>query len=108
MTETWFRFDDPWAEGDAPFLTELIVSRHTAQCVVFGAPPHERFVLKDPRGKRYAYPTKELALKSYIIRKQRQMQHADNTRNRASLNLTTALMIERGEAVPAKEGFKFS
>ncbi|MBZ9706106.1 hypothetical protein LB543_05150 [Mesorhizobium sp. ESP7-2] len=109
MNEIWYRYDDPWTAGEAPFCQELPVARHTAKCVVFdnyGA--FDRFVLKDPNGRRYAYPTKELALKSYIIRKQRQMQHAANTLDRAKENLATAQMIESGALVPAKKEFSLS
>lgn len=35
MTEIWYRYDDPWAAGEAPFLQEMHVARRTAKCVVF-------------------------------------------------------------------------
>lgn len=102
MNEIWYRYDDPWTAGETPFLQEMTVARRTDKCVVFNDYGHERFVLKDPRGKRYAYPTKELALKSYIIRKQRQMQHASNTYDRAKENLATADRLQRGEIIEEK------
>lgn len=107
MTETWYRYDDPWTAGEAPFLQEMTVARHTAKCVVFNDYGIDRFVLKDPSGRRYAYPAKELALKSYIIRKQRQVQHATNTVNKATENLKIAQMIQRGETLPAQSTFPF-
>ena len=36
----------------------------------------EKFILNG-RGKRFAYPTVELALQSYLIRKRRQVQHLE-------------------------------
>ena len=97
MVEIYYRYDDPWTSGEAPFLQELSVARYTPKCVVLNDHGVDRFVLKDPDGRRYAYPTKELALKSYIIRKQRQMQHASNTFDKAKENLEAARAIERGE-----------
>lgn len=103
MSAVWYRYDDPWIAGEAPFLQEMAVRRETPKCVVFNDYGKDRFVLKDPNGRRYAYPTKELALRSYIIRKQRQMQHAASTYDRAKTNLKIAEMIQRGEALPTKE-----
>lgn len=103
MSEIWYRYDDPWTQGEAPFCQEMTVARHTAKCVVFNDYGLDRFVLKDPNGRRYAYPTKELALKSYIIRKQRQMQHAAATHDNAKRNLEIARMIESGTIVPKPE-----
>lgn len=108
MNEIWYRYDDPWTADEAPFLQEMTVTRYTAKCVVFNDYGIDRFVLKDPNGRRYAYPTKELALNSYIIRKQRQMQHATNTLNQAKANLFNAQGIQDGTFVePAQSTFQF-
>ncbi|TGV43865.1 hypothetical protein [Mesorhizobium sp. M8A.F.Ca.ET.161.01.1.1] len=107
MVEIYYRYVDPWTAGEVPFLQELPVARHTAKCVVLDEYGVDRFVLKNPEGRRYAYPTKELALMSYIIRKQRQMQHAANSHDIARANLEVAQKIERGEAMPAKGTLSF-
>jgi len=98
MEETWYRFTDPWTAGEPPFLQEIPVERYTAKCAVLNEYGFRRYVLKDAR-KRYAYPTKELALESYIIRKKRQMQHAANAHDNAKENLDAAEKFSRGEAV---------
>lgn len=41
-----------------------------------------RFVL-DGEGKRFAYPTRELARKSFIVRKQREIVHCSRQHDRA-------------------------
>lgn len=104
--ELWFRYSDPWTAGEPPCLSSIPVERHTAKCVVLNEYGHRRFVLKNAR-KRYAYPTEELALKSYIIRKQCQIQHAVNTHDAAKANLAIAEAIARGEAVPRSSMFVF-
>ncbi len=107
MTEVWYRYSDPWTAGEAPFLHELVVARQTAKCVVFNDYGVDRFVLRDPNGRRFAYPTKELALNSYIIRKRRQIQHAANTHDTAKANLAVAEKISRGEAIEQPYVFCF-
>lgn len=97
-TVMWFRYHDPWTVGEAPWCQEIPVARETAKCVVLDEYGKTRFVLKDAR-KRYAYPTKELALDSYIIRKQRQIQHSAATYDAAKENLETAERLKRGEDV---------
>lgn len=104
--EVWYRYDDAWTAGEAPFLSEIPVERHTNACVVLNQYGRRRFVLKVAR-KRYAYPTKELALGSYIIRKQRQIQHAARTHDNARENLAAAEKIARGEAVENMSVFLF-
>lgn len=71
---TWYHFDDPLDGFSDPWLQEFQVVRETPKCVVFKTWDRERFVLKDPAGRRYCYPTRELALESYLIRKRRQIQ----------------------------------
>lgn len=104
--ELWYRYTDPWTVGEAPYLSSIPVERHTAKCVVLNEYGLRRFVLKDAR-KRYAYPTKELALESYIIRKKRQIQYAALAHDNAKANLTAAEAIARGEAVPRPSVFVF-
>lgn len=104
--ELWYRYTDPWTAGDGPYLSSIPVMRHTAKCVVLNEYGHHRFVLKNAR-RRYAHPTKELALESYIIRKKRQIQHAAATHDNAKANLGAAEAIARGEAVPQSSVFAF-
>jgi len=52
-------------------------------------------------GKKYAYPTKEEARKSYIIRKQREIQHAAKQHDKA----VKLLAIARGEEPNPTEEF---
>jgi hypothetical protein len=104
MIEVWYRYDDPWTAGELPYCREFSVVRHTPKCVILDEFGVERRVLKEAR-KRYAYPTKDLALGSYIIRKKRQMQHAANTHDVAQNNLTAAEALARGLPVAA-EGFE--
>lgn len=94
--EKWYRYDDPYTDGNLPFLTEIPVLRHTPKGVWLDKYGLKRFVLK-AANKRYAYPTKELALASYIIRKQRQIQHAAAAHDRAKKNLDAAQRFARGE-----------
>jgi hypothetical protein len=101
----WYRYHDPWLVGELPWCQEIPVKRETAKCVVVDEYGRERFILKDAR-KRYAYPTKELALDSYIIRKQRQIQHAAATHDAAKEYLDTAERMQRGEG-PAERPSPF-
>lgn len=94
----WYRYWDPSVAGDIPWCQEILVERETAKCVVLDEYGQKRFVLKEAR-KRYAYPTKELALDSYIIRKQRQIQYAAATHDAAKENLDIAKRIQSGETV---------
>ena len=54
-----------------------------------------KFILKGP-GKRWAYETKELAMQSFTIRKNRQLMHAKRTIARAehSLKLRVDNIVE--------------
>lgn len=103
----WYRFVDPWTTGDEPYLCHIPVKRETPKYVVLDEYGLERFVLKDAR-KRYAYPTQELALDSYIIRKQRQIQYAAATHDAAKENLETALAVQRGEKRPRQSPIPFT
>lgn len=101
----WYRFIDPWTVGEKPYLITIPIKRWTDKCVVLNEYGKERFVLKDAR-KRYAYPTEDLALNSYIIRKQRQIQHAAATHDNAKENLAAAEAIRRGEDPDRKNPFQ--
>lgn len=102
--EFWYRYIDPWTVGAEPYLSRIPVERHTAKCVVLNEYGLLRFVRKDTR-KRYAYPTEELALKSYIIRKKRQIQYAALAHDNAKANLEAAEAIARGEIAPRPSVF---
>lgn len=106
MTERWIRFDDPWEVGAAPYMTTFPVVRFTRKCAVLNVWGVHKFVLMDAK-KRYAYPTEELALASYIIRKKRQMQHASATLRNAEANLMAAEKFARGEAIAPRDPFAF-
>lgn len=97
--EVWYRYHDPYVEGGAIWLQELFVVRRTPKGVVIDERGHERFVLDagDGKGKRYCYPTVEMARDSYLIRKHRQIQHLTNQLNRARINLET---MESGNIAP--------
>jgi hypothetical protein len=105
--DTWFRVSDPWDENDPPCVEEFTVIRVTPAGVrlhhgkVSGwsleqvsqdreSVKHSRFVLnpiagqETDGGRRYAYPTIELARGSWIIRKQRQKQRAAATHDRCA------------------------
>lgn len=84
--EYWYRFDDQrWSITLDPereiFGTELEVRessfqvlRHTPKGVWLVGPNFEDiFVLKNPNGKRFAYATREDALRGYLARKNRQI-----------------------------------
>lgn len=108
--ELWYRFDDPYHPGDKPYFQEFRVLRHTPRCVVLDVYGIEKTVLKEAR-KCYAYPTKELALQSYLIRKAKQIGYAAAAHDRAKDNRAAALELAerwglrlRGEhLVPAPE-----
>lgn len=73
QSEVWYRWD---GHSDYFNLGKFPVLRHTAKGVwinVYGKPV---FCLNYAR-KRFAYPTKELAAESFIIRKQRQIDHLE-------------------------------
>lgn len=97
----WYRYHDPSLSGDEPWCQYIPVMRETPKCVVLDDCGHQRYVLKDAR-KRYAYPTKELALESYIIRKQHQIRWTAAQHDVAKENLETAERIMRGEVVERK------
>ena len=89
----WYRYMDPTVAGEDPYLCAIPVKRETDKCVVLDEYGHEKFVLKNAR-KRFAYPTKELALNSYIIRKRHQIVHAARCHDNAKANLAAAERLQ--------------
>lgn len=90
MTDTWYRYDDSdidWQRD--PYEWILPVKRYTAKCAVLDVYGRDKFVLLDAR-KRWAYPTRELALESYIIRKRHEISYTAFKHDRAKDNLAAA------------------
>lgn len=105
--EKWFRYIDPWAAGEEPYLQLIPVKRHTPKGVWLNEFGVEKFVLKDAR-RRYAYPTEALALDSYIRRKKAQIQHAQAAHDAAVENLAAAERFQRGETKPVTSPFSLA
>ena len=86
--DVWYRIVDGWSDESPPTVLSWPVEKVTPKGVRLC---YGKFVLypDEPRrvdgdgGRRYAYPTIELARGSYIIRKQRQKQHAANSHDKA-------------------------
>jgi hypothetical protein len=82
----WFRYEDRAAYDDySPariVLRCMRVIRETAKGVWLDDWSVPRFVLKDAR-KRFAYPTIELARKSFLIRKRHQVGHLSRQHDHA-------------------------
>lgn len=95
--DIWFRYDDSDQEWTRdPYEWQLTVTRLTAKCAVLDVYGKEKFVLLDAR-KRFAYPTRELAIESYIIRKSYQASRASAVHERATDNHTAAIAFrDRG------------
>lgn len=90
--EVWYRFDDPYHPGEELEVQEFRVVRRTDKCVVLDVYGLEKLVLKEAR-RRFAYPTKELALQSYLIRKAKQIGYAVAAHDRAKDNRAVALEL---------------
>ena len=73
----WFRYEDSIGYGPEIWLRQFRVIRTTPKGVWLDDYGRERFVLNDAH-KRFAYPTIELARKSFLIRKRRQLVHLKN------------------------------
>lgn len=95
--EVYYREENAQWPGDdclAISCIELRVVSHTPKGVWL-APlwdvegRFKKFVL-DGVGRRYAYPTRELARESFIIRKRREIQHAARQHDRAVRYLALA------------------
>lgn len=77
VSEVWYRYENHWYSEDRGteiYLHEWTVDKHTPKGVWISRYGQKKFVLNDAR-KRYAYPTIELAKKSFIARKQHQIGH---------------------------------
>lgn len=95
--DTWYRYidsDQEWSRD--PYELTLRVIRYTPKCVVLDLWGREYRVLLNAR-KRFAYPTRELAMASYIRRKQLQIAWTRAAHDRAVENLAAAeAMRDRG------------
>lgn len=111
--DTWFRYIDTeyWEEGCSEperhiVLVSLKVIKETPRTVVLVREPHvypdgsipdwaeRKRVLKNAR-RRWAYPTKALALDSYRQRKRSQISHMQHALNRA-LACRAAIAVVEG------------
>lgn len=98
MTDVvWYRYidsDQEWSRD--PYELTLRVIRYTPKCVVLDLWGRQHFVLLDAR-KRFAYPTRELAMESYIARKRMQIGWTQAQHDRAVEFLAAAeAMRDRG------------
>lgn len=127
LGDHYFRIEDGWAADSKPVLQRLFVGKVTpkggwvvhswnwplrepltnaAQLHIAGA-----VFVKQGTRRAYAYPTIELALESYKIRKTRQIQHAENSIRAAENGLSWARRAEIEEefvvfAEPAQKEFE--
>lgn len=96
-----FRYVDPHDsdEGAEPWLTSYTIFKKTPKgcwIVLSGSEPskyNQKFIL-DGHGRRYAYSDRTEALESYIIRKQRQVQHSAATHDKAQKLLVLARRMQ--------------
>lgn len=77
---TYYRYDYYNIEGGtvSVYLCEYEVVKQTPKGVWVGFFGDKHFVLNESR-KKFAWPTKELAKESFIIRKKRQIGHCKST-----------------------------
>ena len=91
--------NDSWLRGGPAirlFFRTFGVVRHTPKGVWLNEYGVQRFVLKDAR-KRYAYPTKELALESYRKRRESYIKRLKNYLHRAEGGLAVANALTAAE-----------
>jgi hypothetical protein len=84
-----FRYEDG---TDRPVVHCYPVHRETRKCYVTrwtGNKGDEKFILKDPGGRRFAYADREHAMWSYRRRKTRQIEHCQKTIDKARKMLVT-------------------
>jgi hypothetical protein len=84
-----FRYEDG---TDSPHIHVYPVLRETRKCYVIDGPGNERgerFIIKDPGGRRFAYADREHAMWSYRRRKTRQIEHCQKTIDKARKMLVT-------------------
>ncbi len=93
----WYRYEDSSAEWTRdPYELTLRVIRYTTKCVVLNWYGMPKTVLLQAR-KRFAYPTRELAMGSYIARKEWEIRITQARHDRAVENLAAAeAMRDRG------------
>jgi hypothetical protein len=113
--EYWYRYDDQrWSvtiDAEAEIYGTRLEVRESKYPVLRHTPKgvwvaeindyrNPRFVLKDPRGKRLCYATREDALKGYIARKNRQitiysarLRSAEEFRDMAQRKLSGSTII---------------
>jgi hypothetical protein len=96
--DTWYRYidsDQEWSHD--PYELQLRVIRYTPKCVVLDLWGRKRFVLLEHGRKRFAHPTREQAMISYIARKESQIRWTQAQHDRAVENLAAAkAMRDRG------------
>lgn len=98
--EVYYRYVDDWGGYDRsnPIVTLISypVLRHT-RCGVWIRVGFagEKFVLSDPRGRRFAYADEQKALNSYRIRKERQHQRLVH-----QIEATRIRMVQMGVTPP--------
>lgn len=94
--EIWYRADRGGFSDETLCIKiqECRVWKKTSKGVWLNgtASPYGHFVLFDAR-KRWAYPTKELAMESFIRRKEKEIQHCERQLTRAK----RLLRMARGE-----------
>ncbi len=98
-----YRYIDGWILDDMeyvrPYLRQYTVIKET-ECGWWFMIPYsskKKWVSKSGR-KRFAYPTRELALNSYIIRKRRQIAHGEWTVKKAKRFLDVATEMQDGKS----------
>lgn len=88
-----------------PYCHAYQVRRATARGLVIDVWGVEKFVLAGSDGKRFAYTTKEAALRSFVKRKERRLKLLSAAMARETAALAVARgMVDRGETeAPAEK-----
>lgn len=103
--DTWYRYVDNDSEWNRePYEIKLTVVRYTPKCVVLLGYGATRYVLLEPGRKRYAHPTRELALASYIVRKSMEARIMAARHDRAMGYLNAAKAFRDRGLVPEPYG----
>ena len=87
-----YRYVDDYEEYSGDYIECLCfdVIRETPQTYVVDNNGKDRFILKTNNGKRFAYLSKSIAFKSYILRKEAQVKLLSNQLKFAKLRLSCA------------------
>lgn len=102
--DPFYRYVDPYDTDSIHLCTEeWRVDKITPAGYWIESYGERKFVLAGG-GKRYAYPSKEEALDSYIIRKNRQLQHLASTKHKAEHGLFLAKELKEGRVPRPKPG----